>query len=111
MATYSELKEQIRLLTEQAEKARKEEWASVIDEINNKIAEYQIKPTDLTFPGDQKVEANADSKKNKLPPKYRNPNDTKQTWSGRGIMPHWMKPALGEDGNIDSAYLIENQRN
>lgn len=110
MATYSELKEQIRLLTEQAENARKEEWSSVIDEINNKIAEYQIKPSDLTFPGDQKAEVNADSGKKKLPPKYRNPKDPDQTWSGRGITPHWLANAKGTDGKIDSAYLIENQK-
>lgn len=110
MATYSELKEQIRLLTEQAETARKEEWSSVIDEINNKIAEYQIKPSDLTFPADQKADINTDSSKNKLPPKYRHPDDHKKVWSGRGITPNWLIPAKGTDGKIDPAYLIENQK-
>lgn len=33
----------------------------------------------------------------KNPPKYRNPEDPRQTWSGRGRQPGWIKAAL-EDG-------------
>lgn len=29
-----------------------------------------------------------------LPPKYRNPADPKQTWSGRGRQPEWYKAAI-----------------
>lgn len=30
----------------------------------------------------------------KNPPKYRNPNDATQTWTGRGRQPAWIKEAL-----------------
>lgn len=29
-----------------------------------------------------------------LPPKYRNPENPEQTWSGRGRKPHWINDAL-----------------
>ena len=32
--------------------------------------------------------------KGALPPKYRNPDDPTQTWSGRGKRPAWFKAAL-----------------
>ncbi|MEX5728252.1 DNA-binding protein H-NS [Rhodovulum iodosum] len=28
------------------------------------------------------------------PPKYRNPEDPKQTWTGRGRQPRWIKDAI-----------------
>lgn len=45
------------------------------------------------------------SEKKPLPPKYRNPNDRLQTWSGRGRKPNWLieEEALGK--NIDD-FLI-----
>jgi DNA-binding protein H-NS len=30
----------------------------------------------------------------KVAPKYRNPQDASQTWSGRGLKPRWMVAAL-----------------
>jgi len=32
--------------------------------------------------------------KPKLPPKFRNPEDPAQTWSGRGRQPEWYKKAI-----------------
>lgn len=32
--------------------------------------------------------------KSKSPPKYRNPDDASQTWSGRGRQPGWFKAGL-----------------
>ena len=31
---------------------------------------------------------------NPVPPKYRNPADPTQTWSGRGMRPRWFEDAL-----------------
>ncbi len=110
MATYSELKEQIRILTEQAEIARKAELDAVIKEINERIAEFQLSPADLIFPSDKKVKEKSDNRKDKLPPKYRNPNPPHQTWSGRGIMPKWFADIKAEqkDNFNKENYLIEN---
>jgi len=33
-------------------------------------------------------------KKRHIPPKYRNPGDVSQTWTGRGKQPRWIRDAL-----------------
>lgn len=34
------------------------------------------------------------AKKNKAAPKYRNPENPEETWTGRGRKPHWVHAAL-----------------
>lgn len=41
----------------------------------------------------------------KVPPKYRNPDNAEKTWTGRGVMPRWMR-ALTESGRDKSEFLI-----
>lgn len=41
----------------------------------------------------------------KVPPKYRNPDDAEKTWTGRGVMPVWMR-TLTESGRDKSEFLI-----
>ncbi len=40
----------------------------------------------------------------KVAPKYRNPADASQTWTGRGKSPTWVS-ALKEQGKLDSALI------
>lgn len=37
----------------------------------------------------------------KATPKYRNPQDHEQTWSGRGRTPHWVQDALDDGMTMD----------
>ncbi|MCD9046824.1 H-NS histone family protein [Luteimonas sp. MHLX1A] len=41
----------------------------------------------------------------KVPPKYRNPDNTKETWTGRGRQPRWMA-ALVAEGKKPEDFLI-----
>lgn len=41
---------------------------------------------------------------NKVPPKYRNPENAEQTWTGRGRTPAWCQ-ALKDAGRLDSALI------
>jgi len=41
----------------------------------------------------------------KVAPKYRNPSDPSQTWSGRGRQPRWFKAALRK-GKTERSLLI-----
>lgn len=59
-------------------------------------------------PGKAKAQTSA-AKKSKLAgkkvqPKYRNPADHQQTWTGRGIAPTWAQ-ALKAEGKLDSALI------
>jgi len=42
------------------------------------------------------------SVKSKAAPKYKNPNDPSQTWSGRGRKPVWLIEALEAGTNLES---------
>lgn len=39
--------------------------------------------------------------KSKVAPKYANPADPSQTWTGRGRKPHWVIAALDEGKTLD----------
>lgn len=41
----------------------------------------------------------------KVAPKYRNPSNHEQTWSGRGVSPTWVQ-ALKAEGKLDSALIV-----
>ncbi|MDR0996666.1 MAG: H-NS histone family protein [Zoogloeaceae bacterium] len=41
-----------------------------------------------------------------LPPKYRNPNDPSQTWSGRGRKPGWLETLLAQ-GRLASEFEVQ----
>ena len=41
----------------------------------------------------------------KVAPKYRNPDNAEMTWTGRGVMPIWMR-TLTESGRDKSEFLI-----
>ena len=45
--------------------------------------------------------------KKTVPPKYRNPADATQTWTGRGRKPGWVVEALNSGGNLDD-FLIRD---
>jgi DNA-binding protein H-NS len=51
---------------------------------------------------------NTSSRSKPVLPRYRNPEDPTETWSGRGRQPKWVKDHLEDNGNLD-ALLIENQ--
>lgn len=42
------------------------------------------------------AKAKAQSPRAKVAPKYRNPDNADETWSGRGRQPKWMQAALAE---------------
>lgn len=42
-------------------------------------------------------------------PKYRNPSEPSQTWSGRGKQPRWLAAALRTGRSIDE-FVIANQK-
>ncbi|WP_102107734.1 H-NS family nucleoid-associated regulatory protein [Oceaniglobus roseus] len=55
------------------------------------------------FDLDELVEAAKGSRKTqqKNPPKYRNPENPTQTWTGRGRQPAWIKEALERNQSLD----------
>lgn len=59
-------------------------------------------PTEKPAPRTRKAKANGDGRA-KVAPKYRNPNNPEETWSGRGRAPGWMAAHLqagGQKGDL-----------
>lgn len=67
-----------------------------LSELEKKAAEMGFSLSELT---------NVGKVKKISPPKYRNPNDPEQTWTGRGRTPLWVK-ALEEAGGSRESALI-----
>lgn len=115
-ATYLELKAQAQKLLEQAEALRKEEMASVIAEIVEKLNSYQIELADLKAagyahgdtavgPSFGKRASTASGTSTSVAKKYRDPKDASNEWSGRGRTPKWMQAYL-EAGKSKEEFLI-----
>ena len=49
----------------------------------------------------EEVIAYSSSKKTKGEPKFQNPEDPRQTWTGRGKRPSWIKAALEQGKSLD----------
>ena len=67
-------------------------------------------------PLDLKLKENAPAKRRKYPrvfPKYRNPNESSETWSGRGKRPRWLTAALKAGHSIEEFAIkdLEPDRN
>ena len=45
----------------------------------------------------------------RIPPKYRNPDNPQQTWTGRGNAPHWVKEFLAAGGDLDDCLIDKRQ--
>lgn len=48
---------------------------------------------------------NVASKKTKVAPKYANPADTSQTWTGRGRKPKWVEAMLASGKSLNDAAI------
>ncbi|MCU0841776.1 MAG: H-NS histone family protein [Thiobacillaceae bacterium] len=97
MSTYKELQDQIAALQKQAEEARKQEIAAVVNEIKAKMAEFGISVEDLGYAARGRGRKRGASGAYK----YRNPA-TGETWTGKGRKPGWMVKALQEGKTMDS---------
>ncbi len=104
MSEYNKLSEsELQDIIDKAEKAIKEKQTKkrkqVITQIKKLAASIGVTVSIQT-------EENMDVKQGKkVAAKYRNPDDSSQTWSGRGVAPKWMQVLLNS-GRNKSDFLI-----
>ena len=77
--------------------------ASAITEVRRLVAAAGLTHADVFPP---KPATGTGRKLGPVAPKYRNPADAKQTWSGRGLKPTWLAAAIEAGATLDS-FLIE----
>lgn len=110
MPIYAKIMAQIETLQKQAEEQRQRELADVIAEIRQKIRDYDLTAADLGFLAAAPAVAERASRTGRrgtVKPKYQDPVSGK-TWSGRGVMPKWMKEAI-DAGRSRDEFLIPDQ--
>lgn len=77
--------------------------ASAITEVRRLVAAAGLTHADVFPP---KPATGTGRKLGPVAPKYRNPADATQTWSGRGLKPTWLAAAIEAGATLDS-FLIE----
>ena len=82
--------------------AEKNELRQAREAAERAAAEHGYSLSELAGGGDRRGSARSG---NVHPPKYRNPQNPEQTWSGRGRKPQWIKD-VEESGADISAYRI-----
>lgn len=87
MSSYRELMLERVVLDKQIESARAAELEEVVNEIKQKMQDYGIRFADLGMDPKRGSPSNACIR---VGPKYVNPENPNQTWSGRGKAPKWM---------------------
>jgi DNA-binding protein H-NS len=82
--------EQLRKDVDKAlDQVGKRERADALAAADKAAREFGFSLSELTGSGTKTAKAD------KAAPKYRNPDDSSQTWSGRGRQPQWYKDAIG----------------
>lgn len=87
MSKYLELLEKKKALDAQIEAVRTEERTAVVEEIRQKMLDYEIDLKEIA-PG-KRGPGKAVKKSSSVAPKYRDP-ESGATWSGRGKPPRWL---------------------
>jgi DNA-binding protein H-NS len=95
------IRRRIRELQAKADKLERAEKPGV-KELRAVLKKFKLGPADI------KLASNAGSKLRgrKVKPKYRNPANRSETWTGRGRMPLWMA-ALVKKGKKAQEFLIK----
>lgn len=98
-----ELKALIAGAEEQLQHARAAQVQSVKGKIEKLLRDNGLSLSDV-YP--TRAKSSGTAAKRKVEPKYRNPRDPSQTWSGRGRQPAWFANALkGRGVTVDSLMI------
>lgn len=88
------LEAKIRELQAKAEALKNVEKPGV-KQLRDVIKRYKLSATDLTEALNVRVSGRKSALKGtKVKPKYRNPGNRTETWSGRGLRPRWLVAAM-----------------
>lgn len=103
MTEYQNLSEsELQAVINNAEMALKEKQAQKRKQVIAQIKELAASIDVNVIINDEQTSVKT---VNKVAPKYCNPNNKSQTWTGRGVSPKWMK-ALIDAGHDKSEFLI-----
>jgi DNA-binding protein H-NS len=82
---------------QEIEKRRIQVRKEGLEKIKSIAAEYGLSADELKSLSANKVS----SKRGSVAPKYRDPNNPEQTWTGRGRKPKWVEAFLNTGGQLE----------
>jgi DNA-binding protein H-NS len=100
---------ELKALIANAESQMQEARASQVQEVRKKI-DALLSSSGLTLADIYPARGGKGGKRGAVAPKYRNPEDPSQTWTGRGKRPLWFAAALKRRGVTAESLLIEGGR-
>lgn len=83
-----------------------------VEQLRAVMVKYKLGPVHLRMAmsgGDRASRRRPSPAKLKAPPRYRNPENAADVWSGRGRKPSWLVAALNDGRTIDE-FLIRDAR-
>jgi DNA-binding protein H-NS len=96
---------ELKALIANAESHMQEARASQVQEVRKKI-DALLSNAGLTLADVYSIRGSKGGKRGAVAPKYRNPEDPSQTWTGRGKRPLWFVAALKRRGVTADSLLI-----
>lgn len=97
--TLVQLKDLEKRIPVEIKRREQEEKANVLHELK-KLAESHGFSLDQLLA--QSAAAGSKIKGTKVPPKYRHPQQTELTWTGRGRQPQWVASWLAQGNSLES---------
>ncbi|SDH52121.1 H-NS family nucleoid-associated regulatory protein [Propionivibrio dicarboxylicus] len=101
--SYKEALENFKKAEDALEKARQAELQTIISDIKAKIAEYNLTAEDLGLRSGVKKAVTA----KKGEPKFCNPANSSETWSGKGRKPAWVNQHLAQGRSLDELLIAK----
>lgn len=94
------------LIIKLKEKKKKEQAKELTYKLRELVRDSGVDIKDLLVQLSEKQADKPNKPKTSVKPKYRNPKDPTQTWSGRGIIPAWAK-AYKDKGKLEEIAIKE----
>lgn len=106
--SLAELQTLKHAVSEKIETRAKQERAALIDKMDMMAKERGFAGLDALL---NAKDAKTPETKTRKPvaPKYRNPADAEQTWTGRGRQPKWIKDVIESGGSLEDMLIDMDQ--
>ncbi|MFZ6775015.1 H-NS family nucleoid-associated regulatory protein [Undibacterium sp. SXout7W] len=98
----NDLELEIQRLEQERENIRNEAKSAFVQQVKSALESLGMSPEELAKALLKKHKVTKGDKAGTIAPKYRNPENHAETWTGRGKKPVWIEKRLGAGESLDS---------
>lgn len=103
--TTQELAALLKRIPKEIQKRKQREKSKLVDDITQIVSKHGYSLKDLIGNTPRSVKGKKTSKRKPVAVKYRHPEQTSLTWTGRGRKPHWVTKWLDEGNSMEKLAL------